>query len=120
MHQHRLYFTLTFIAVLVLLYFFMAGQYGQYQALVNPASTGCLADLQRSGAAPAWGPGAMVRWLSPRQGQWCYGGAAGKFNAQFLIDWGARWAPDMRSRCVGLPSASWMALGLQGTALLPV
>ena len=98
MHQHRLYFTPTFLALMALLYFFMAGQYGQYQALINPATTGCLAGLQRNGSAAAWGPGAMVRWLSPRAGQWCYGGAPGKFDAQYLIDWGARYAPYMRVR----------------------
>lgn len=86
------------VIVLVLLWLFMAGQYGQYQAMVAPGTMACLQALQANGTAPAWGPSTLVRWLSPRQSQRCYGGAAGKFDARYLIDWGARWAPLMRSR----------------------
>ena len=77
-----------------------AGQYGQYQALTSPTAAACLQAGGRSGAAPAWGPGAMVRWLSPRAGPaWCFGAPGpGRFDGQYLIDWGARWAPVMRSR----------------------
>lgn len=73
-------------------------QYGQYQAVVSPASTACLAAMHRNGTATAWGSGGMVRWIAPKKEAWCYSGAPGKFDAPFLIDWGARWAPDMRRR----------------------
>ena len=98
MGQHRPYVTAILICVLVLLYFFMAGQYALYQAVAFPATTACLAALRRGGRS-VWGPAGMVRWIAPRADSWCYGGAVGKFDAPFLIDWGARWAPYMRSRC---------------------
>lgn len=65
---------------------------------MNPASVSCLAAQHASGSGAPWGPGGMVRWLSPRQSQWCFSGDAGKFDAQFLVDWGARWAPRMQGR----------------------
>lgn len=98
MGAHRPYFTCVAPAVLVLVWAFMAGQYAAYQAVAAPASLACLAAQHASGAAPAWGPRTLVRWIAPRQGEWCFGVSAGKFNARYMIDWGARWAPDMGSR----------------------
>ena len=99
MGSHRPYFIPALAVGLALVFFFMAGQYGQYQALVNPASSACLLAAAANGTAPAWGPGGMARWVSPRAEGWCYGGKTpGKFDAAFLIDSGARWAPDMRKR----------------------
>ncbi len=65
---------------------------------MNPASVGCLAAQHSSGGGAAWGPGGMVRWLRPQQSQWCFSGKAGSFDAQFLVDWGARYAPRMHGR----------------------
>lgn len=73
-------------------------QYALYQALVAPATSSCLAAMRHNGTFAVWGPAGMVRWIAPRQGQWCYAGSAGKFDAAFLIDWGARHAPRMRTR----------------------
>ncbi|KAL4434296.1 hypothetical protein ABPG75_000737 [Micractinium tetrahymenae] len=97
MGQHFPYATLTLLFVLILVYFFMAGQYGLYQAMVAPSTSSCLAALRHNGTSSVWGPAGMVRWIAPRQEQWCYAGSAGKFDAAFLIDWGARYAPRMRS-----------------------
>ncbi len=71
-----------------------------YQALVAPSTSACLAALRHNGTSTVWGPAGMVRWIAPRQQQWCYGGGAGKFDAAFLIDWGARYAPRMHTRWV--------------------
>lgn len=100
MGAHTPYFVPLLVAVLCIVYCFMAGQYGQYSMLTSPGALACLEAVQRSGAAPAWGPGAMVRWLSPRAGPgWCFGAPGpGRFDGRYLIDWGARWAPYMRSR----------------------
>lgn len=78
-----------------------AGSYGQYMAVTSAAAVPCLADAHRNGTAPAWGPAALVHgWLAPRPANWCFAGTGpGRFDARFLVDWGARWAPLMRSRC---------------------
>ena len=76
----------------------MVVQFGLYQAVVAPASSACLAGLRRNGTAPEWAPAGMLRWVSPSKSEWCYTSAPGKFDAPFLIQWGARWAPKMRSK----------------------
>lgn len=96
---HRPYAIPCLAGVLVVLYFFMAGQYGQYQALTYPATSACMSAMHRNGTAPGWGPAPMLHWIAPSERGWCYGSKDPfRFDATFLIDWGARWAPDMQRR----------------------
>lgn len=95
--QHRPYVIPCLTGVLVLLFFFMAGQYGQYQAVTSPSTTACMAAMRHNGTAPAWGPSQMVHWIAPSPTDWCYGSKDSfRLDATFLIDWGARWAPELR------------------------
>lgn len=91
--------------------------------MADPATLACVAAQHANGTAPAWGPASLVRWLSPRASKWCYGGSgAGRFDATFLIDWGARWAPAMSGRCArGCTRGVRLLLGngMQGLPCIP-
>lgn len=86
--------------------------------MVNPVALPCLASQAATGSGAPWGPHAMVRWLAPRQSEWCFSGGAGKFDARFLVDWGARWVPLMRSRraLAGAPGSPGRDLGAAAVA----
>lgn len=94
---HRPYITTALLAVLTIVFCFMAGQYTTYKALV-PGGTAlqCLMSQEALGLRP-WGPSTLIhQWLSPSASQWqCLGGSAGVMDGTFLIDWGARWSPAM-------------------------
>ncbi|GAB4816594.1 hypothetical protein N2152v2_003640 [Parachlorella kessleri] len=94
MGHHGLYFTVSFIFLIAVAFWFMAGLYPAYKAVKQPSSLACLAQQQQNGTSP-FGPAQVQRWMSPKDATWCFGGTPGHFDAEFLILWGARWGPDM-------------------------
>ena len=60
MGHHGLYFTVSFIFLVVIAFWFMAGLYPAYKAVKQPSSLGCLAQQQQNGTSP-FGPAQLQR-----------------------------------------------------------
>lgn len=94
--SHTPFFTILAIVVWTLFFVAMAMQYDGYKTLENPAAMACV-NLQLNQGEPVYGPKALVRWINPQGSVWCYE-EGGKFDAEYLIDWGARWDPKLRAQ----------------------
>ena len=94
--EHSLHFTAASLCVFVVVFFTMVGGYSGYKALTSTAALECTsAALSDQGPGLVYGPASILRWLHPQASSWCFGGTPGVFDTDFLVLWGARWAPDM-------------------------
>lgn len=65
MGHHKLYFTLSFIFVMFLIFFIMCAQFPTYYNIVNGnAAFGCMSDMAAAGRAP-YGYREFLRWVAP-------------------------------------------------------
>jgi hypothetical protein len=60
MGQHRLYFTIVFLLLMVVAFWNMAGQYPAYKALTQPGSLSCMEQQRLNGTMP-YGPVQLLR-----------------------------------------------------------
>jgi membrane associated rhomboid family serine protease len=89
--QHRPIFTLTACAVWCLIFVMMTGQYDVYKALSSAPALACMQGNAQIGIQRLW------HWILPGNYNWCYS-RGGTFSTAFLIDWGAKWTPQLHAQ----------------------
>ncbi|KAK9803187.1 hypothetical protein WJX72_011823 [[Myrmecia] bisecta] len=96
--QHYLFFTAGFTLAVFIIFFYMMGEF-PYYILNTPHDLSidvCLKNLETT--TTTFGSTQFVRWVSPKDNVWCFKGNPWMMNADYLIQWGARWGPAMKSQ----------------------